>query len=129
MTPPQTATPFSEPQWQQVQQLLGLLDERQALWLSGYLAAGAPAQATTPQAAPSPGNAVLIAYGGETGNGESIARALAEQAHQQGINVDLEDLAKLRVRQLSKRKHLLVICSTHCRHCQPLNFTDLREVQ
>jgi len=113
MTPPQTATPFSEPQWQQVQQLLGLLDERQALWLSGYLAAGAPAQTAVPQPAPSPGSAVLIAYGGETGNGESIARALAEQASQQGINVDLEDLAKLRVRQLSKRKHLLVICSTH----------------
>ena len=113
MTPPQTATPFSEPQWQQVQQLLGLLDERQALWLSGYLAAGAPAQAVTPQAVPSPGNSVLIAYGGETGNGESIARALADQARQQGISVDVDDLAKLRVRQLSKRKHLLLICSTH----------------
>lgn len=111
MTPPQTTTPFSAPQWQQVQQLLGLLDQRQALWLSGYLAAGAPAAA--PQAAPTPSNAVLIAYGGETGNSESIAQALAEQALQQGIRVDVQDLAKLRIRQLSKRKHLLLICSTH----------------
>lgn len=111
MTPPQTTTPFSAPQWQQVQQLLGLLDQRQALWLSGYLAAGAPAAA--PQAAPTPSNAVLIAYGGETGNSESIAQVLAEQALQQGIRVDVQDLAKLRIRQLSKRKHLLLICSTH----------------
>lgn len=111
MTPPQTTTPFSAPQWQQVQQLLGLLDQRQALWLSGYLAAGAPAAA--PQVAPTPSNAALIAYGGETGNSESIAQALAEQALQQGIRVDVQDLAKLRTRQLSKRKHLLLICSTH----------------
>jgi sulfite reductase (NADPH) flavoprotein alpha-component len=87
------------------------LDQRQALWLSGYLAAGAPAAA--PQAAPTPSNAVLIAYGGETGNSESIAQVLAEQALQQGIRVDVQDLAKLRIRQLSKRKHLLLICSTH----------------
>ena len=111
MPPSATATPFSEPQWQQVQQWLRLLDARQAMWLSGYLAAGHTMDAPHAEAAASHG--VLIAYGGETGNSRGLAQTLAEQVRGAGIAVEVEDLAGLRVRQLAKRSHLLLVCSTH----------------
>lgn len=111
MTPPITNTPLSEPLWQQVQALLRALDERQTLWLSGYLAAGPqPRQAT--QAASSE-QQILIAHGGETGNSQSLAEKLASQARESGIHIELQDLAQLRLRQLGKKSHLLLICSTH----------------
>ena len=111
MTPPIPSTPLSDPQWQQVQALLRELDERQTLWLSGYLAASPqPRQATQPA---SSGQQILIAHGGETGNSQALAEKLATQAHESGINVELQDLAQLRLRQLGKKSHLLLICSTH----------------
>ena len=111
MTPPIPSTPLSDPQWQQVQALLRELDERQTLWLSGYLAASPqPRQATRPA---SSGQQILIAHGGETGNSQALAEKLATQAHESGINVELQDLAQLRLRQLGKKSHLLLICSTH----------------
>ncbi|EKF73017.1 NADPH-sulfite reductase [Alcanivorax hongdengensis A-11-3] len=101
---------MNEPQWQQVQQLLRSLDQRQTLWLSGYLAATPQPQDSTPSThSPS----VLIAHGGETGNSHGLALKLADQARDAGIPVEVADLAQLRVRQLTKREHLLVICSTH----------------
>lgn len=111
MTPPIPSTPLSDPQWQQVQALLRELDERQTLWLSGYLAASPqPRQATRPA---SSGQQILIAHGGETGNSQALAEKLATQARESGINVELQDLAQLRLRQLGKKSHLLLICSTH----------------
>lgn len=111
MTPPLDSMPLNESQWQQVQALLRELDERQTLWLSGYLAA-----TPQPQAAASPakqGPRVLIVHGGETGNSEAVAQQLAQTARADGIAVDVQDLAQFRLRQLSKRQHALFICSTH----------------
>lgn len=108
-TPPH---PFSDNLWRDVQGLVRRLDARQTLWLSSFLAsqvAGNDSGATTVATA----SKVLIAFGGETGNSENLARRLAEQAGTQGIAVELADLAGLRARQLAKRRHLLLICSTH----------------
>src|SRR5690606_14807046 len=105
--------PFSEQQWQSVQALLKTLDQRQALWLSGFLAAQQPAPASPQGAAQPSANKALIAFGSETGNCEALARELAKRAGEQGIVVEVADLATLRLRQLAKREHLLLICSTH----------------
>lgn len=113
MTAAPPASLFPAQQWQQIEQLLRSIDERQALWLSGYLAAAsqqAPGQAPAPQPR---GKTVLIAHGGETDNSRSVALALGEQAAKAGIPAQVEDLAQLRVRQLAKHEHLLMICSTH----------------
>lgn len=112
-TPPATSTPFSPQHWQQVQQLLHTLDERQALWLSGYLAAGPQLTAEPASTPATDSKTALIAYGGETGNCEALAKALVTQAQQSGLAVEVEDLSNLRLRQLAKRDHVLVICSTH----------------
>ena len=111
MTTLAISSPLSEPQWQQVQQLLRSLDQRQTMWLSGYLAAGPQAQEAVPATASGP--SVLIAHGGETGNCQSLAMKLADQARTAGVIVDVVDLAQLKLRQLAKREHLVLICSTH----------------
>ncbi|MFM9272184.1 sulfite reductase flavoprotein subunit alpha [Halomonas elongata] len=102
------APPFSEPHWQQVEQFLRSLTPQQARWLGSYLA-------DQPDAAPTSasGDRVLIAYGSETGNSEALAQQLATLAGDAGIAVDVEELGRLRLRQLVKRRHLIVICSTH----------------
>lgn len=129
MTASTSPHPFPESLWQDVRQLLERLDERQALWLSGYLAARSEAGAALPggagvaavaggtpaQRTAGAGNKAraLVAFGGETGNSESLARRLAELAGERGIPVEVADLASMRVRQLGKRERIVVICSTH----------------
>src|SRR5690606_30182982 len=87
------------------------------LWLSGFLAArGQIEPSGTGVALPAGQSAagrVLIAFGGEAGNSESLARRFADQAGQQGVAVEVADLAGIRVRQLAERDHVLIICSTH----------------
>lgn len=103
---------FTESQWQQVQQLLRGLDSRQTLWLSGFLAGHRAETASTAAAAASAAK-ILVAFGSETGNGESLARQLASRAADAGIAVELCNLATLRLRQLARHSRLLLICSTH----------------
>src|SRR5690606_17968647 len=115
------STLFSPDHWQQIETLFKTLDERQALWLSGYLAgqsglapglSAVPATAAAP-AATAAAPSILIAHGGETGNGRGLAQKLAETVRAGGFGADVVDLAELRVRQLGKREYLLLICSTH----------------
>lgn len=109
---------FTESQWDEIQRLISNLDSRQSLWLSGYLAAlekpleKPPEKPLSPQTS-SAASEVLIAFGSETGNGEKLARQLAAQLGAQGIPAVVKDLASLRARQLTKHRHVLIICSTH----------------
>lgn len=105
--------PFSASQWQEVQRLLTQLDSHQAIWLSGYLAGRERREA--PPAAPPPalGATLLIGFGSETGNGRQLARQLAERAAAAGIAAEVQDLARLKLRQLSRYSLLALICSTH----------------
>ena len=103
---------FTERQWHEIQALIGNLDGRQALWLSGYLAALGKSAAPSPQ--PDTGGAsILIAYGSETGNSEKLANQLSTLAAEQGITTTVKNLASLRPRQLGKFQYVLLICSTH----------------
>ncbi|WP_133492074.1 sulfite reductase flavoprotein subunit alpha [Alcanivorax sp. 24] len=112
MTAHATPPPFSDPQWRQVRQLLGALDERQRWWLSGYLTATgtAPDTAAARTDAPHP---VLIGYGTETDNCRQLARLLSERCGAAGIATEVIDLARLRPRQLARRDHLVIITATH----------------
>lgn len=103
--------PFSEGQWQQLQQLLRTFNEQQAFWLSGYLAAGKQPTFTT--ASPNSGVKILIAYGTETGNSKGLAEQLEAQLSRQQISTRITSLADLKPRALAKVDYLLVICSTH----------------
>jgi sulfite reductase (NADPH) flavoprotein alpha-component len=113
------STLFTEGEWQQVQNTVARLNEPQLFWLSGYLAGAAKAQpnaavVTGAAATPSPAEPpILIAYGGETGNSKTLAGKLLQLAQSASIPARMEDLAKIRVRQLAKERKLLIICSTH----------------
>lgn len=111
---------FDSQQWEAVQSLVQRLDQRQLLWLSGYLAGrenialaasggNKKKTATANQAA----NKLLIAFGSETGNSEALAAQLDEHARARGLSVEVVSLGALRLRQLAKWQQLLLICSTH----------------
>ena len=103
---------FSEEQWQHIHSLLDNLNDRQALWLSGFLAARAQPQAA-PQQPGTDAARICIAFGSETGNSESLARRLGEQLAQQQIAHEVVSLAEVKPRSLARVNYLLVICSTH----------------
>ncbi|WP_202922481.1 sulfite reductase flavoprotein subunit alpha [Sinimarinibacterium sp. NLF-5-8] len=113
---PLTSRPFTERQWQDLQPLLKQLDHYQCFWLSGYLA-GRIANIGTPPSEPpadaAPSVKVVVAYGTETGNSKTLAQRCAAQATALGIAAEVVDLASLKVRQLTKQSHLLLITSTH----------------
>jgi sulfite reductase (NADPH) flavoprotein alpha-component len=113
MLAPLSSTPFTQTHWQQVQQLLDTLNEGQALWLSGYLAAQPRNAVPATPAIAATQATLLVAHGGETGNGRALAQALVDEARAGGLTIELTDLADLRVRQLNRWSHLLLICSTH----------------
>ncbi len=112
MTASPAANIFTESQWHEVQRLVQTLDNRQILWLSGYLAAQDSSFADTQQAN-NEALEVLIAFGSETGNCEKIAQQLADLASKESIQIVVKDLASLRARQLKKYQCVLIICSTH----------------
>jgi len=91
--------------------MLDRLDEAQSAWLIDYLAAKPNGREVI--SSPSQKTNVLIAYGSETGNSESLARQLGNQAEKEGIQARVTTLADVRVRQLPKYQYLFVICSTH----------------
>jgi sulfite reductase (NADPH) flavoprotein alpha-component len=103
---------FSSDQWQRVQAVLAGLDQRQALWLSGYLAAPRDISAT-PKAAADSAVQVTIAYGSETGNSTAIAEALGRLLREQNIEPRLVPLAEVKPRTLARVQYLWIVCSTH----------------
>ncbi len=115
--------PLTETQWLEIQHLLKGLSNEQCLWLSGFLAAQGgvvtPLRNERVQLGPelpsraTSSDSILIAFGSETGNCKNLAQHMAALANGQGIAAEVADLAQLRVRHLSKRRILLVICSTH----------------
>lgn len=106
-------TPFNAEQWQQTHQFIQALDQQQALWLSGYLAAmhgSSPSQDTHTK---DTGQHLLIAYGTETDNSKKLAHSLLQQCQTIGINAEVADLANVRVRKLKKLGTLVIITATH----------------
>ena len=54
-----------------------------------------------------------VLYGSQTGNGESLAELLAENAREKGIRVTLKSLSDLRPAALKKIQYAAIVMSTH----------------
>lgn len=104
---------FSPGQWQRVQSVLNTLDQRQALWLSGYLAASRDAPAAPKAVAAEAAIQITIAYGSETGNSKAIAENLSRLLRGQNIEPRLVPLAEVKLRTLARVQYLWIVCSTH----------------
>jgi len=141
-------SPFSQSQIEGLQQGLGGLDEFQSAWLSGFIAgrladpavslpltknAAALAlpvtriTAANTLADPATDQRLQIFFASQTGNGESIARALAAQAERVGVAVEVRSLAELRPAALRKVRHAAFVISTHGEGDPPDDALDLFE--
>ena len=131
-------SPFTEEQIEQLRISLGTLDAAQSAWLSGFIAgrlAGSE-NLQAPQAGfaavpeklqVSPQEQLQVFFASQTGNGEAIALALAEDAQRAGIAVEVQSLASLRPAALKKLKHAAFVISTHGEGDPPDDALDLFE--
>lgn len=107
------ASPLSQGQVEKLKQLTSELSAVQLAWVSGYLAATANAGQLAPVAQAQTAQTVTILYGSQTGNGQGVAKALAEKAQSQGYAVNLASMGEYNVRQLKQEAVLLLVVSTH----------------
>ncbi|WP_269621064.1 diflavin oxidoreductase [Zhongshania sp. BJYM1] len=116
---------FSKQQWRELHSLLNELDDKQSLWLSGYLAATAIESTATENSTNL--NIPLIAFGTETNNCKQLAYLFRDLCRKSGINVDVSDLSYIKPRALYKRDHFVVITSTHGDGAPPEPITPFYE--
>ncbi|MFX4228326.1 MAG: flavodoxin domain-containing protein [Porticoccaceae bacterium] len=123
-------SPLNDVQRQQVDALVRELNEQQLDWVQGYLAGyraalqsgGASQLADAPQEAK-----LIVLYGSQTGNAETLAERLTEQARARGLDVDCRDMDDFPNRQLKKTRQLAIITSTHGEGDPPDNALGLHE--
>lgn len=110
-----STSPLSPPLRDVARELVAKLDERQRLWLSGYLAGVAAALPAAPaaSAATSAGPAATVLYGSQGGNSESLARRAAEALKARGVNAAVLDMLQCTKADLTGAHCLLVVVSTY----------------
>ncbi len=108
-----SATPLDSSQSQAFQQAIAGLDTMQLQWISGYTAGLAAAQNPAPVAAADAANSMTVLYGSQTGNGEGIAKRLAEQARSKGFEVRLVSLADYKPANLKRESLVTFVIATH----------------
>ncbi len=96
----------------EIRGLVAKLDERQRVWLSGYLA-GSVSAAQPAAAAPADSPVVTVLFGSHTGNSERLARRIVDRLNQAGIRHALLDMIECRKVHLQEARNLLVVVSTH----------------
>ncbi|MES2475384.1 MAG: assimilatory sulfite reductase (NADPH) flavoprotein subunit [Verrucomicrobiota bacterium] len=101
--------PFSIDQRKALDLLLAGLDPVQRGWLSGFLAA---ASAPAPVAAPVAAGKLLVLYGTESGNSESLADRTVKEAKKRGFQAAMKNMSDIAPADLAKASNLLVIVST-----------------
>lgn len=113
-------SPFSEEQVSLLNQLLPGIDEKQQIWLSGYLTAlngnstsAAGVGLIEPTSVPVVVKEATILFGSQTGNGESIAEELTAKLKSTGYDITLTSMSDFKPNALKKIEHLLLIVSTH----------------
>lgn len=119
-------TPLTPDQQDKFSALANSLNELQAAWIAGYMAAltnaAKPATLPTLEAStqqenaaivPGPAQPVTILYGSRTGNGQGLAKQLEQELLSRQIPVALKNMTDYKVRDLAKEQQLVVIVSTH----------------
>lgn len=116
--------PFNDEQSKKLSDALSGLDSGQLNWLSGYfsgliqvastnsLTEGKQAKQSTSASEVKQKN-ITILFGSHTGNSEALAKNLAEQAKERGLEVKISDMASFKTRDLKKVENLAVLVSTH----------------
>ncbi len=111
------ASPLSAQQIQDLQKLVSQLNPIQQAWVSGYLAAAAQSAVgggavAVPQSTALP--AVLtILFASQTGNAKGVASKIKVAAEQQGLTVQLQDIASYKTNALAKEQYLIIVTSTY----------------
>ncbi|MCB5186646.1 flavodoxin domain-containing protein [Methylobacillus caricis] len=100
---------FKEEEWRKIEDLIYHLDEKQSVWLSGYLAG----RTKTPCPQQPDLQELMICHGGETGNSKKISSLVEQQALKLGYRAKIVDLGQIKFRQFSKFNLVVLICSTH----------------
>jgi sulfite reductase (NADPH) flavoprotein alpha-component len=110
---PKTA-PFAIEEIEALNALVGHSSPLQRSWLSGFLAGvdAAYGSAQPPAAAPRAREKLIVVYGSETGNAESLALKARKMAEKQGFDAKVLDMADATPETLASTKNLLVIAST-----------------
>src|ERR1035437_1905964 len=123
---------FNDIQKQQIESLLHGLDEKQMIWLAGYLTGAGLSKTGNQPAILNRDNysqvkankqavaELTVIYGSRTGNGASVAKKIKAQAEAQGFLIKLEDMNEYPLHKLKDEKNLLVIVSTHGEGVPPI---------
>ncbi|WP_347330574.1 assimilatory sulfite reductase (NADPH) flavoprotein subunit [Marinimicrobium locisalis] len=130
MTASLPPSPLNDAQRQHVDALVRELNEQQLDWVQGYLAGYRAALRPGGEApsAPQPQGAKLtILFGSQTGNAETLAERLTEQARAKGLEVECLDMNDFPARRLKKEQRLAIISSTHGEGDPPDNALGLHE--
>lgn len=129
-------SPFNQEQVDLLNRLLPSLADSQKIWLSGFLAATASAQAVSaaPAAAPQPSAAapavskdITILYGSQSGNSAGLAKKSAKVLTENGFNVTVSSMSDFKTNQLKKVQQLLIVASTHGEGEPPDNAISFHE--
>lgn len=131
---------FNDTQKQQIESLVHGLDDRQLLWLAGYLTGLSQSPITTKAPVKSPVNGIsihpviktdlpdlTILYGSRTGNGAAVAKKLKEKAESKGYKIHFHDMNEYPLNKLKDEKYLLVIVSTHGEGVPPVAAEEFYE--
>lgn len=111
-----SASPLSAEQINQLTQLVGQLNPIQQAWVSGYLAASSQSQvqpAGVVSNAPQASAKLTILVGSQTGNAQSVAKQLEQKASQNGLAVELVNMADFKPNALKKAQFVTILVSTH----------------
>lgn len=123
MLPERSQTPLSDEQHRSFVKFIASLTPEQAAWVGGYLT-GLASQST---AALPGGSAVdiTILVGSQTGNGESLAELLHQQASNRGLRTVVKKMGDYKLPQLKTEKNLLIIVSTYGEGDPPDNAREM----
>lgn len=111
-----SASPLNAEQINQLNQLVAQLNPIQQAWVSGYLAASSQAQGgvnANAAVVPTPSAKLTILVGSQTGNARGIANQLEQKAAQNGLAVELVNMADFKPNALKKEQFVTIIVSTH----------------
>ncbi|RDY72201.1 assimilatory sulfite reductase (NADPH) flavoprotein subunit [Halobacillus trueperi] len=111
-------SPFDQEQTDQLNRLLVTMDDRQKIWLSGYLAAVQSPSSHTAKDHEGEGSStaarqVTLLYGSHTGNCEGLAEEYANQLKEKGFEARYLDMDEYKPKNLKNEQDLLILTSTH----------------